>query len=247
MTKPFMPSEDVSSQAAAASMRRFRHPLLEAFAHAKFGELRVVLPRNETYIFQGWQNGPKAALYLKDLHVLDNLVTRGEIGFAEAYMDGKWESDDLPALLTYGLLNADVFERYFYGKPVQALFFWMQSLFHGNSLHGSRRNIAQHYDLGNKFYALWLDKSMTYSCGLFGGDESLSLEEAQQAKYRRILKKLKIRPGDHILELGCGCHAPAHICRFLAQLPPACETRAPAVSTRPGRGRTRFSGFGCSI
>lgn len=180
------------------------HPLLKAFEKAQYGQLNVLTPGQEVYRYVGEQAGPAARLELHSWGALDMLLGRGEIGFAEAYMEGLWDSDDLPALLSYGLANADSLERYFYGRPFYALWIRFVSWLQGNSLSGSKRNIAKHYDLGNDFYSLWLDASMTYSCGLFAGDRALSLEDAQQAKYRRILQKLDARSGDHILEIGCG-------------------------------------------
>lgn len=128
----------------------------------------------------------------------------GETGFAEAYIKGRWESESLKDLLTFGLVNADTLEGFFHGRPLQALMMQLRHLLRFNSLRGSRRNVMAHYDLGNDFYKLWLDEGMTYSCALFDGDPNRTLEQAQEAKYRRILGKLKARPGQHVLDIGCG-------------------------------------------
>jgi cyclopropane-fatty-acyl-phospholipid synthase len=198
------PAGDVHAHKPLPSRKSPSHPLLKAFAQAEYGHLTVRTPEGLSYHFEGRKNGPVADLQLHSWKTLDWLLARGEIGFAEAYMDKMWDSANLPSLLSYGLVNADSLERYFYGRPVYALWVRVVSMLRSNSIGGSRRNIKQHYDLGNAFYALWLDKSMTYSCGLFGGDRSLTLEEAQAAKYRRILDKLEAKAGDHILEIGCG-------------------------------------------
>jgi len=121
--------------------------------------------------FSGTANGPIAHLRLHDWAVLDDLTARGEIGFADAYVDGRWDTQDLPALLTFGLVNSQSLERFFYGRPWYTLWLRLRYLLRANSLLGSKRNIMAHYDLGNDFYALWLDEGMTYSGALFEGDE----------------------------------------------------------------------------
>lgn len=185
-------------------VRVHRHPFLDALRHISYGRLVLGTPDGDSLEFTGIEKGHCAYLKLYDWGVLDGLVARGEMGFAEAYIERRWESPDLPALLTFALMNTKALEHFFHGNPWQALILRLRRSLSANSLRGSRRNIMAHYDLGNEFYALWLDDSMTYSCALFEGDETRTLEEAQKAKYRRILKKLCVRPGDHILEIGCG-------------------------------------------
>lgn len=177
---------------------------LDALRSIKYGKITISTPQKRLLEFTGPQKGPAAYLWLYDWCALDELVARGEVGFAESYMGGQWDTPDLPVLLTFALANAASLEHFFHGKPLHALWLRLKGAFHGNSLRGSRRNIMKHYDLGNDFYALWLDESMTYSCALFEGDVTRSLEAAQQAKYRRILQKIAAAPGAHILEIGCG-------------------------------------------
>ena len=159
--EPFVNSAETYPR--LVSNRSDDHPLLKAFSTIEFGQLLLRTPEGDTYDYKGHNNGPEAYLKLNDWQALDALIARGEIGFAEAYMDGLWDSDDLPTLLSFGLANADALGKYFYGKPIYALWMRAKSLLRGNSINGSRRNIKEHYDLGNEFYALWLDKSMTYS------------------------------------------------------------------------------------
>jgi cyclopropane-fatty-acyl-phospholipid synthase len=185
-------------------VREQRRPFLEALEHIEYGRMNIIAPEGNTLSFAGPQHGPSAQLRLYDWEVLDDLVMRGEMGFAEAYIDGRCDSADLPALLTFALVNSPSLERFFHGHPWYAL--WLRfrnSLLH-NSLSGSKRNIMAHYDLGNDFYKLWLDKGMTYSCGLFEGDLTRTLEAAQTAKYSRILRKIAASPDDHVLDIGCG-------------------------------------------
>lgn len=154
--------------------------------------------------FEGLYPGPYAHLRLYDNEALNGLILRGEIGFADAYAEGRWSSNNLSELLTFGLMNAPVLEQFFHGKAWYVWISRLYSVLQKNSLAGSRRNIMSHYDLGNAFYSLWLDKSMTYSCALFEGDANRTLEEAQQAKYRRALHQLDLKAGSHILDVGCG-------------------------------------------
>lgn len=183
---------------------RPEHIVLKAFDHTEYGELFVKTPEGYVHHFIGSQIGPTAYFYLNDWKALDDLVARGEVGFAEAYMHGLWDSPDLPAFLTFALANAHALERYFYGKPVYVLLTKIAGFLSINNIRNSKHNIMAHYDLGNEFYRLWLDKSMTYSCALFSDGSAVSLEDAQQAKYRRILARIGAKPGDHILEIGCG-------------------------------------------
>jgi cyclopropane-fatty-acyl-phospholipid synthase len=180
------------------------HPVIKAFGKVRHGALRIEAPDGRHYLFGAPAATHKAHLQIHDWKALDALLARGEVGFAEAYVLGQWDSNDLPALLHFGLMNADVLERYFYGKPWYALKTKLQQLFEGHSIKAARENIFKHYDLGNDFYKLWLDESMTYSCALFHGQDNITLEEAQQAKYKRILGKLNASPRAHILEIGCG-------------------------------------------
>lgn len=138
--------------------------------------------------------------------LLKRLALRGTVGLAEGYMDGDWETPDLPPLLSLLALNEAAILGNPYGTPL-ALLDRVQHYLNRNSRSGSRRNIAYHYDLGNDFYALWLDRTMSYSSAVFSDpakprDEDL--ETAQSRKYQRLLESCNAKPGDHILEVGCG-------------------------------------------
>jgi cyclopropane-fatty-acyl-phospholipid synthase len=152
-----------------------------------------------------------AVLHVRDWRVFGMIAAKGDIGFAEAYMDGLWSTPDLAALLTLLAANRDAVDAAVRGGFVAGVLQRLNRLLNANTRSGSRRNVAAHYDLGNDFYALWLDPSMTYSGALFAGDRSRSLEAAQQAKIRRALDRLALRPGDHILEIGCGWGALAEV------------------------------------
>jgi cyclopropane-fatty-acyl-phospholipid synthase len=134
--------------------------------------------------------------------MLARLLSRGDLGFAESYMAGEWSSGDLTALLAAIGAN-DSGSAVRKGVMMERMRDRLLHLLRNNSKAGSRRNIAYHYDLSNDFYALWLDPGMTYSSAVFG-QAGEPLELAQQRKYRRLLDALQARPGDHILEIGCG-------------------------------------------
>jgi cyclopropane-fatty-acyl-phospholipid synthase len=135
---------------------------------------------------------------------LRRLLTGGDIGFAEAYIAGEWSSPDLAALIEMLAKNCDYFEHAILGWVPSRAINRVRHLINRNSRAGSRRNIAFHYDLGNDFYRLWLDQSMTYSSALFH-DPTQSLEAAQQAKQQEIIDLLQLGGGgERVLEIGCG-------------------------------------------
>jgi cyclopropane-fatty-acyl-phospholipid synthase len=166
------------------------------------GRLIVTLPDGTTTL--SGQSQPVADLQVRDWKVFDAVLASGDIGFAESYMRREWDTTDLVRLLTMLAWNRDALQRAIFGNAWALLAHRMRHILNANTRTGSRRNIAAHYDLGNDFYALWLDPSMTYSSALFEGDATRSLEDAQRAKYRRILHALAPRPGDRVLEIGCG-------------------------------------------
>ena len=131
-------------------------------------------------------------------------VFGGSIGAAEAYMAGLWAPDDLTTTIRIVILNQQIFEGMDKGSArLMEPFYSLYHLLNRNTRSGSRQNIVAHYDLGNDFYALFLDETMTYSCGVFNRQES-TLEEASIAKYDRICRKLKLQPGDRVVEIGTG-------------------------------------------
>jgi cyclopropane-fatty-acyl-phospholipid synthase len=146
----------------------------------------------------------EADLRLHNWSVFRKVLVGSDVAFAEAYMDGAWDTSDLVALLTIVAFNQRALEHAFYGRRWQQAVFRLRHLLRSNSRRRARRNIVAHYDLGNDFYRLWLDPTMTYSAALFGADTTRPLEDAQQAKYARVLRELGAAPGAHLLELGCG-------------------------------------------
>jgi cyclopropane-fatty-acyl-phospholipid synthase len=169
-----------------------------------YGALALEASDGAVYNFQGKFPGPNATLKINDWKFLYNTIAYGDIGLGEAYIDGLWESDNLEAFLTFGALNDFAFNQYLSGNFVFKAIDRLRRVCRQNTKSESIKNVQAHYDLNNDFYSLWLDKSMTYSAALFRGDNRLSLEKAQEAKYNRILKNLALKPGDNVLEIGCG-------------------------------------------
>jgi cyclopropane-fatty-acyl-phospholipid synthase len=169
----------------------------------RLGTLDLQLPDGRHTRF-GDGSEPRAAMRLLDWSVCDSALRSGDIGFAERYIDGRWTSPDLVALLTLFVANRDAIEQVVYGRWWGSLAHRVRHLLNRNSRRGSRRNIHAHYDIGNAFYRLWLDETMNYSAALFGGDPTLPTAAAQRAKVRRALQQLDLRPGQRVLEIGCG-------------------------------------------
>lgn len=166
------------------------------------GCLKVTTPDGKTRIFEGKSAGETANIELHNWRVVSNVVRKGDIGFAEDYRAGHWETDNLPALATLGLLNKNALSHFVGGSKLSAIKAMLSYLFRVNSIKGSKKNIHAHYDLGNDFYKLWLDPSMTYSSGIFRNEDD-NLQQAQDNKYDRILDCLAKESGN-ILEVGCG-------------------------------------------
>jgi cyclopropane-fatty-acyl-phospholipid synthase len=168
----------------------------------KDGLLEIRLPDGSRTVF-----GAGEACVTMQVHgeaCFSMVLARGDIGLAEAYLDGLWDSPDVAALLALFVRNREVLKKAVYGASHRLLAARLRHLLNRNSRAGSRRNIMAHYDLGNDFYRRWLDGSMSYSSALFEGKKARSLEAAQEAKYRRILDRLSAEPGQHVLEIGCG-------------------------------------------
>jgi cyclopropane-fatty-acyl-phospholipid synthase len=169
------------------------------------GELVVHTPAGTTHRFgPGSGATGRGEFVFRDWRLARDILTGGDVAFAEAYMEGRWDTPDLTALLTLLARNHAALELAFYGRWWQQLAFRLRHWRRANTRRQAKRNIVAHYDLGNDFYQRWLDPTMTYSSALFDGDFGQSTAAAQDAKYRRILAELDLPPGAHILEIGCG-------------------------------------------
>ena len=166
------------------------------------GMLEVRLPDGSSTLFGHSEHG--VTMQVNDEATFSMVLARGDIGLAEAYLDGHWDSPDITGLLTLLANNRDVLKKAVYGSWRKLLAARVRHWLNRNSKAGSKRNIMAHYDLGNDFYQLWLDPSMSYSSALYREADGNSMQAAQQAKYRRILNCLKAAPGERVLEIGCG-------------------------------------------
>ena len=167
------------------------------------GRIEVVLPDGRRFVAQGAEKGYEAVLEVHNVDLFARTIREGDLGFCEAYMDGWWSTPDL--MMFMDLVNDDPGEMYdefpgqFLVRTYERMRFWMQR----NSKSQARKNISYHYDLGNEFYGLWLDETMTYSSAKFD-DGAQSLEAAQTAKYKSMVDQMGVQTGDHVLEIGCG-------------------------------------------
>ena len=193
----------IGKRLAAFGDRRGLGLLLGLATRLHCGSLDLTLPDGSTRQFRGPQPGPHASLRLNNGRLARRYLTGGSLGFAEGYIDGDWETPDLAALLALLNLNEEAWGDGYFGSLWHRWLRRMQHLLRPNTRSGSRRNIYAHYDLGNEFFAAWLDPTMTYSSALFAGGEE-DLEAAQRAKYRHLAQEIAVGPGQKVLEIGSG-------------------------------------------
>ena len=176
--------------------------LLRSLDRLEYGSLQLVTPDGRMRQFEGKKPGVSAWLRFHDWRVPVNLAAKGDVGFAHDYQEGKWETNNLENLLSLGMMNDHAMGQYVFGSRVFEYVANLSYKLRMNTLQGSRKNIHAHYDLGNDFYKLWLDPTMTYSSALYHHDGE-SLEQAQNNKYDRMIDRLGNASGN-ILEVGCG-------------------------------------------
>ena len=175
---------------------------LHALDKAEHGSLTLTDSSGTTYKFQGRNPGPEAHLQLHDEGVLARMLVKGDVAFADDYRNDRWDSPDICALIDYGLRNQNTIRHFIDGNPWHRYKAFLAYLLAPNNRPLSKANVQAHYDLGNDFYALWLDETMTYTCALFK-DTNDSLATAQRHKMDRIFQTLGSRPR-RILDIGCG-------------------------------------------
>jgi len=168
----------------------------------KYGSISITTPDEKQYEFSGPENGPSLTLQIHDWRSVPLFATKADIGLAESYRDGWWDTDNLEALLEFGLKNGNELSSYINGNALSHLVSRIMYLFTKNTMNGSKKNIHAHYDIGNEFYKLWLDPTMSYSAAI-DVKSSDNLAEAQLKKYDRILSCLE-NPKGQLLEVGCG-------------------------------------------
>jgi cyclopropane-fatty-acyl-phospholipid synthase len=170
------------------------------------GQILLKLPDGSSHIFGTLDKLEPHSIEVTifDTKVFQWILSKGDIGVAEGFFKGLWDTNDLEELLILALKNRSALENLIYGSWFGSLIYKIKHFFNKNTKAGSKRNIQAHYDLGNKFYELWLDPSMIYSSATFGDSGQKSLQQAQQDKCQRILELLQNKPGESILEIGCG-------------------------------------------
>ena len=183
--------------------------VLALMRHLQHGRLDITLPGGQRA--SHGSGGPLQAIRIEDWAAFGRILHSGDIGFAEGYIAGEWESEDLTGLIRLMLRNRQRIERLLDGVWWARLVHRIRHALHRNTRRGSARNIHAHYDLGNAFYSSWLDETMNYSSAWFEGDFSRPLEGAQRAKMRRALGEVQAAPGSRVLEIGCGWGALAEI------------------------------------
>ncbi|ROT95905.1 SAM-dependent methyltransferase [Histidinibacterium lentulum] len=186
-----------------SDLPRYFSRVFEIARKVDHGRIDLHLPDGRVFRAEAPAPGPVAEAHIHDPDIFARLIRDGDLGFCEGYMDGAWSTPDLQAFFDF--LHADNY-AIFDGFPgfamiraYEKLRFWMQS----NTKRQAKKNISAHYDLGNAFYGLWLDETMTYSSALFRTGQE-SLEKAQIQKYESMVDQMGAQPGDHVLEIGCG-------------------------------------------
>ncbi len=204
------PSTDAGARVKSGRVPTTARAALALLPRLQAGTLTVHTPDGATHQATASSRPDlQATLNVHDWSVFAATMRAGDIGFAEGFMAGEWTTPHLADLLRLLLANRDVIEKAIYGSWWGSLLDRLQHVLHRNTRRGSRRNISAHYDLGNGFYALWLDETMNYSSAWFDGDRTKPLAQAQTAKLRRAIAATGVQPGQRLLEIGCGWGAVA--------------------------------------
>ena len=182
--------------------------LLEALldnrlSRIEIGELKAVFPSSFQKVYSGATAGPTADIQINSWKLIPRLLLSGDMGLAESFLNGEWDTSNLTQLMLLGDINEKALGDTVTPLKAVRLIERLRHKRRNNSKQGSKRNIAAHYDLGNEFYSHWLDNSMSYSSALFKNFDE-ELEIGQKRKYRRLAEELKLKEGDQILEIGCG-------------------------------------------
>lgn len=170
----------------------------------QIGHIMVATPDGRLSVFGDPNADLRARLTIHDWRACGAILRAGDIGFAQAYREGWLDSSNLLDVVVLALRNEALIARTVTGGMLASAWYRLLHWLRPNTRRGSRKNIHAHYDIGNNFYALWLDSSWTYSSAWFAGDRRCSLEQAQEAKYRRIVDTLGLKAGMRVLEIGCG-------------------------------------------
>lgn len=193
----------LTDTAGQTGLPRYFSRMFEIARTLQHGRLDIGLEDGRVFRAVGHAPGPVARIDVHDDDLFARMVRDGYLGFCDAYLDGGWSTPDLQAFMD--LVNSDNDDMYngYPGKKIIELYEKLRFWFQRNTKAQARRNISYHYDLGNDFYRLWLDGTMTYSSAIFDTGQE-SLEAAQTGKYASMVDQMGAKPGDHVLEIGCG-------------------------------------------
>ena len=183
--------------------RLFKKYLDLKLQNIKWGEIKVNFKNSYEKIFKAKEGNLSSNIVIKNNSFFKDLLLRGELGFAESYINNKWETSNLTNLLKILLKNQQIKKKNWADNYLSLLIEKFKFFLKANSLKQAKKNIYYHYDLGNKFYSFWLDKSMTYSSGIFN-TENDDLFTSQINKYDNIIKNLNIENSDTVFEVGSG-------------------------------------------
>ena len=174
--------------------------------NVQIGSITFVFPDGTAECMQGPEPGPDCVFRIHRDRVARRFIMGGTLGFCEAYLDGDWSSPDMECLFVWTLMNENRLTELLDGKRWYRALRSISHVLSPNDRRGAKRNIAYHYDLGNTFYETWLDPSMTYSSALFDGAAPTddNLVAAQREKYAALARRMDLRPGHKVLEIGCG-------------------------------------------
>ena len=185
----------------AVVLRALARRLVKIGERTERGSLQVIYPSGKAQVIGSGE--PRAEVTIKHWGAISALVSKGDVGWGEAYLEGLWDSPDIEALARFTIDNAAAFEAELSANPLKRLFLiFSDRIIRRNNRKGSVRNITAHYDVGDDFYRLWLDETMTYSSALFS-NASDDLATAQKRKYQRLLD-ITATAGKKTLEIGCG-------------------------------------------
>jgi len=186
-----------------ADLPRLARLALGFAAKLKRGTLDIALLDGRVIRVGGIEPGPAAEMTLHSYSFASRLINGGDIGIAEAYLNGEWDTPDLTQFLYVFCVNYELIQTMLGDKPMVRFVQLVRHWFNRNTRRQARHNIHAHYDIGNAFYSAWLDPSMTYSSALFE-DDTTDLTAAQHNKYRRLAEAIDLQPGQRLLEIGCG-------------------------------------------
>ena len=193
----------LTSTEGQTDLPRYFSTAYEMAGKLKHGRMDFHLDDGRVFRVQGPNPGPVAELHIHNPDVFARLIREGDLGFSEAYLEGWWSTPDLQAFMDVVHEDNDEMYNSYSGMAIVRAFERMRHWMNSNSKAQAKKNISHHYDLGNDFYALWLDETMTYSSALFKTGQE-DLEKAQLQKYASMVDQMGVKAGEHVLEIGCG-------------------------------------------